>query len=398
MSEEIRKSFSGGTIKADAAADIDLINRYTLKELKPEEVFAFNVNLCDDQPDRDNECFNLRSLRKLASLFPGRPLIQDHEWSANNQQGRIYRAQVVQDGKVNRLRASVYMVRTSGTEETIAQIEGGVLREVSIGFAIKNLTCSICGKPMIRSWAGFAKCENDHEKGKDYNGQTCLGIMEDPSDAFEVSFVAVPSQREAGVTKGRQADQQISPEELQRRKEILLENERFLAKFQASENKPERKDYEDFVPYDDCSPGNILFAMIPVDAIPENVKHAAYEALGFCRKELAMQRIDTKWFATIEYAERLGFKWDELKKFRYMPNIVGMASRKNPNQILVRYPQSIQDIQKTIFHEVWHTFQMKYANNPLMEENAYWYMDDAYKRFMALSAEEKRSLYWYSHT
>ena len=111
-----------------------------------------------------------------------------------------------------------------------------------------------------------------------------------------------------------------------------------------------------------------------------------------------MQRIDTKWFATIEYAERLGFKWDELKKFHYPPNVDGMASRKNPNQILVRYPQSIQDIQKTIFHEVWHTFQMKYANNPLMEENAYWYMDDAYKRFMALSAEEKRSLYWYSHT
>lgn len=397
MSEEIRKSFSGGPIKADAAADIDLINRYTLRDLKPEEVFAFSVNLCDDQPDRDYERFDVRSLRKLATLFPGKPLIQDHERSAKNQQGRIYRAQVVQDGNINRLRASVYMVRTPGTEETIKQIEGGVLKEVSVGFSLKKLTCSICGKPMIRSWFS-ARCENEHEKGKEYNGQTCLGIMEDPSDAFEVSFVAVPAQPEAGVTKGRAAGQQISPEELQRRKEILLENERFLAKFQASENKPERKDYEDFVPYDDCSPGNILFAMIPVDAIPDNVKHAAYEALGFCRKELAMQRIDTKWFATIEHAERLGFKWDELKKFHYSPNVGGVASRKNPNQILVRYPQSIQDIQKTIFHEVWHTFQMKDANNPLMEENAYWYMDDAYKRFMALSAEEKRSLYWYSHT
>ena len=82
MSEEIRKSFSGGPMKADAVADIDLINRYTLKELKPEEVFAFNINLCDDQPDRDDERFSLQSLRRLASLFPGKPLIQDHEWSA----------------------------------------------------------------------------------------------------------------------------------------------------------------------------------------------------------------------------------------------------------------------------------------------------------------------------
>ena len=43
MSDEIRKSFSGAPIKADAKADIDLINRYTLKDLKPEKVFAFRM-------------------------------------------------------------------------------------------------------------------------------------------------------------------------------------------------------------------------------------------------------------------------------------------------------------------------------------------------------------------
>lgn len=390
MSEEIRKSFSGGPIKADAAADIDLINRYTLRELKPEEVFAFNINLCDDQPDRDYERFDVRSLRKLATMFPGKPLIQDHEWSAKNQQGRIYRAQVVQDGNVNRLRASVYMVRTPGTEETIKQIEGGVLKEVSVGFGIKKLTCSICGKPMIRSWFS-ARCENEHEKGKEYNGQTCLGIMEDPSDAFEVSFVAVPAQPEAGVTKGRAAGQQISPEELQRRKEIFMENEAVLSKFQSEDKKP--KVYKDFIPKDDCSPGNIQFAMIPEDVIDFDTRKATLYALGFCRKELHLQPVSVRWFAPVTMAKRLGLDPAKLKKFRYNPDCYGLASRKNPNQILVRYPQMDSKTMETVFHECWHIMQMKDDTNSMEEDNAYWYMVDARKRFEALSAEDREELY-----
>ena len=390
MSEEIRKSFSGGPIKADAAADIDLINRYTLRDLKPEEVFAFSVNLCDDQPDRDFERFDVRSLRKLATLFPGKPLIQDHERSAKNQQGRIYRAQVVQDGNINRLRASVYMVRTPGTEETIKQIEGGVLKEVSVGFSLKKRTCSICGKPMIRSWFS-ARCENEHETGKEYNGQTCLGIMEDPSDAFEVSFVAVPSQPEAGVTKGRKAGQKISPEELQWRKEIFMKNEEVISKFQSEDKKP--RVYKDFIPEDDCSPGNIQFAMIPEDVIDFDTRKATLYALGFCRKELHLQPVSVRWFAPVTMAKRLGLDPAKLKKFRYNPDCYGLASRKNPNQILVRYPQMDSKTMETVFHECWHIMQMKDDTNSMEEDNAYWYMVDARKRFEALSAEDREELY-----
>lgn len=414
MSDEIRKSFSGAPIKADAKADIDLINRYTLKDLKPEEVFAFNINLCDDQPDRDNECFNLRSLRKLATMFPGKPLIQDHEWSANNQQGRIYRAQVVQDDKVNRLRASVYMVRTPGTEETITQIEGGVLKEVSIGFAIKKLTCSICGKPMNRSWGRYAKCENDHEKGKEYDGQTCLGIMEDPSDAFEVSFVAVPSQREAGVTKGRTKRKDLPPEEWEERRKLIEEVNGF--KFsdaawdaikagkvscaevssayqnqQAEASKP--KAYNDIIPEDDLSPDSIQFALIPERVVDKGTLTATFRALGFCRKELQLQPISVKWFATIRDAKRLGLDLADLKTFHYS-NVMGLASRRNPSQILVRYPQAYSGIMKTVAHELWHTFQMKDEYNPLEEDNAYWYMDDAIKRYEALSTEDQEKFFY----
>lgn len=395
MSEEIRKSFSGGPIKADAAADIDLINRYTLRELKPEEVFAFSVNLCDDQPDRDFERFDVRSLRKLATMFPGKPLIQDHEWSAKNQQGRIYRAQVVQDWNVNRLRASVYMVRTPGTEETIKQIEGGVLKEVSVGFDIKKMTCSICGKPMIRSWRS-AKCENEHEKGKEYSGQTCLGIMEDPSDAFEVSFVAVPSQPEAGVTKGRKAGQKISPEELPWRKEILLENEKVLSSFQNADSKP--KHYPDIIPLDHGCYDDVKYALIPDSIIPQDVKVDVLKALGFCRKELHSAPISVRWFSPVSYVRRLGLDPSSLKTFSHEKTLRGLASRQNPTQILLRYPLVDPDYRadrtKTVFHECFHTLQYRDDCNPADEESAYEYMEDAYKRYLALSDTQREELYY----
>jgi predicted nuclease with TOPRIM domain len=42
-----------------------------------------------------------------------------------------------------------------------------------------------------------------HEKGKIYDGQLCYASLEQATDAFEFSFVAVPAQREAGVIKGQ---------------------------------------------------------------------------------------------------------------------------------------------------------------------------------------------------
>ena len=135
---EIKKSFAGEPMKANAEKDICLINKYTLRELSPDEVFCFNVNLCDTQIDRDNEAFSVNALRGLAKLFVGKPLIQDHKPSASNRMGRIYATETVKDGDVTRLRASIYMPRTSSTEETINLIEAGVLREVSVGFGIKR--------------------------------------------------------------------------------------------------------------------------------------------------------------------------------------------------------------------------------------------------------------------
>lgn len=196
--------------KADAAKDIDLINQYSLKELKPEDVYCFSVVLCDNEVDRDLERFTDEGLKSLAELFVGKTGIKNHDWDTDNQVARIYRAEVEETGQkttygkpYKRLMGSAYMLNNEANKNLIESIEGGIVKEVSIGFSCAKRSCSICGERLYFSWESWReKCKNDHVKGEQYDGELCIGIMENPRDAFEFSFVAVPSQRGAGVAKG----------------------------------------------------------------------------------------------------------------------------------------------------------------------------------------------------
>lgn len=186
--------------KADAAADIELINRYSVKKLTPEEVYCFSLVLCDNDVDRDMERFTDTALEGLARLFLGKTGITDHRWSAENQFARLYHTETeVVKGKKNSLgeplrvlRGRAYMLRNETTQPTIDAIEGGILKEISVGCAMSTATCSICG-------SDYGCC--DHRKGETYNKRLCVCELSNPMDAYEFSFVAVPAQRGAGVTK-----------------------------------------------------------------------------------------------------------------------------------------------------------------------------------------------------
>ncbi len=82
------------------------------------------------------------------------------------------------------------MVRTKDNESLIREIEGGIKKEVSIGCSVRSRRCSICGKD---------KCA--HKKGKTYGGKLAYEVLGEATDAYEWSFVAVPAQRGAGVSK-----------------------------------------------------------------------------------------------------------------------------------------------------------------------------------------------------
>ncbi len=181
---------SGGSPTEEQLAQI---NRYSKSPLTAEEVYCFSVRLCDDEPDRDFECFDTAALSALAELFVGKTGIVDHEWSSQNQIARIFATQVCREEGVSFLRAWCYMLRTEKHADLIADIEGGIKKEVSIGCAVGEVRCSICGSI-------YGECQ--HRKGVTYDGEICLAVLKNPTDAYEFSFVAVPAQKKAGVLKG----------------------------------------------------------------------------------------------------------------------------------------------------------------------------------------------------
>lgn len=193
------ETFTAGT---PDAAELEQINRFARARLEAEQVYTFALVLCDNDIDRDLERFEDATLRDLAELFVGRTGISDHQWKSGNQVARIYRCQFeTQPGRKTAdgrdyacVKAWAYMLRTNENEALIADIEGGIKRETSVGCSVAESVCSICGK-------AYGSVDCGHEKGQEYGGKLCHVLLRGAVDAYEWSFVAVPAQKNAGVTK-----------------------------------------------------------------------------------------------------------------------------------------------------------------------------------------------------
>ncbi|MEM1484353.1 hypothetical protein V6615_05665 [Oscillospiraceae bacterium PP1C4] len=180
------------------------INQFSRRELTADEVYVFSLVLCDNEVDRDFERFPIESLKILAELFVGKTGIFDHNPKGENQTSRIFETRVEFDENhltttgegYCALRAWAYMVRCDKNADLILEIEAGIKKEVSVGCAVERVECSICGADVRTN-----PCA--HEAGKTYGGVLCGHELVNPTDAYEWSFVAVPAQKQAGVTKGR---------------------------------------------------------------------------------------------------------------------------------------------------------------------------------------------------
>ena len=190
-------------------AELALIHQYTRRELEADEVYTFSVKLCDNEVDRDGERFSTQCLRGLQKLFVGKTGIFDHSGKSEDQVMRIYDTYMEENGDYAALCAKVYLPRGEENAGLIREIDAGIKKEVSVACAVRRVKCSVCGK-------AFGKCE--HQKGKAYGGQICHAVLEQPTDAYEFSFVAVPAQPNAGVMKKRKSrnDQTAYIEELKK--------------------------------------------------------------------------------------------------------------------------------------------------------------------------------------
>lgn len=193
-------------------ADLKKINKYTLSPVSADDVFIFKASIADnEQDDRNYIPFNLKSLQDLKKLYPGKTMLKDHRRMADNQIARIYDTELVQDankqtelGELHtELIAKIYMIKTDSNKDLIAEIMGGIKKEVSTSTVPSKMICNICGtdnmKDYCRHWPGIEyTVEDGSAKG---SKKRCKMLLSGAKEAYELSFVAVPAQPRAGTHK-----------------------------------------------------------------------------------------------------------------------------------------------------------------------------------------------------
>ena len=92
---------------------------------------------------------------------------------SSDQSARTYKTEVIKDSTRKNslgedyvyLKAWCYMPRIKKNEELIEEIKAGIIKEVSVGCAVKSCVCSVCGKEL-------GKSECSHVRGGVYDGSS----------------------------------------------------------------------------------------------------------------------------------------------------------------------------------------------------------------------------------
>ena len=192
--------------------DLKKINKYTLSPVTADDVFIFKAVMADnEQDDRNYMPFDLKALQDLKKLYPGKTMLKDHYRRADNQIARIFDTELVQDankrtelGELHtELVAKIYMIKTDSNKDLIAEILGGIKKEVSTSCRPEKMICNICNTDNMRKYC-------IHWPGVEYTIQDgtptgtkkrCKLLLSGAKEAYELSFVAVPAQPRAGTHK-----------------------------------------------------------------------------------------------------------------------------------------------------------------------------------------------------
>lgn len=231
--EKIEKEFifKAANVQTHEVTEEDLkkINKFTLSPVTAEEVYVFKTVVGDNElDDRNFEPFNLNALKDLKNLYIGKTVIKDHGRRADNQVARIFDTELVQDTSkltgagetLTKLITKQYMIKTSSNADLIAEIKGGIKKEVSTGCKAKHVYCNICGTDNSKTYCPhYWGQEYDTIEGK----KVCYFTLDGAKEAYELSLVAVPAQPRAGTTKNYGAKEKDFIEENE--KEIEKNNE-----------------------------------------------------------------------------------------------------------------------------------------------------------------------------
>ena len=188
-----------GAILAQRAHDgdgrvLEEVNRFALRPLNREQFEVFSLDLCHNQVDRHFSRFPEVELEKINGMVPGRPLMERHDLRGSLPRGTFFRSSIHHERERVSVRPDVYVLRTRENEDFILNIEGGVYRETSIGFAFRTPECSVCHRDL-------RTC--DHVPGQSYGDEQCHFVMHDVLEVIEGSVVPSGSQGTGFVSQQR---------------------------------------------------------------------------------------------------------------------------------------------------------------------------------------------------
>ncbi|MGN0006161.1 MAG: hypothetical protein ACI37Z_09375 [Candidatus Gastranaerophilaceae bacterium] len=159
--------------------DMAMIRMLSRKQYQPEDLYVFEILLCDNEIDVDYEKFSYEALLQLKEKYVGK------SGGNSKHKARIFQTYIEND--LNRktvngetyacLKAKAYMLNNAENKPFIELLQKGDKKQVSLSCSVRTRTCSICGKE---------NCEHIHNKI--YNGKTCFSVIDDIADVYEFFF------------------------------------------------------------------------------------------------------------------------------------------------------------------------------------------------------------------
>lgn len=125
--------------------ELKLIETVWGKPVKKEDVFIFTMRICDNDIDKDNECFSVSALYQIAEMIVGkRGIISNISVNEKNIVAQIYSAKVCCDYEKRTaigqdyqyVEAKGFIIYNDNTKTICKMIQSEQIQEVSIGCAV----------------------------------------------------------------------------------------------------------------------------------------------------------------------------------------------------------------------------------------------------------------------
>ena len=187
--------------------DMNQINKYYLrKDFTRDDIYAFEITLCDSKLDADYEAISKNCLYKLKDLSLGSSGFLTSDIMARIfdtyiEKVFISRSNSILAEETYKLKAKAYVFKNAIAEEELNHILNHP--EISVGFSVKRRVCSICGS---------SECSK-HIKGQKYIDeagfeQLCYNLLNDPTDFYEWSVV--PKQQESKLNNDKSKKNKVT--------------------------------------------------------------------------------------------------------------------------------------------------------------------------------------------